>query len=333
MLLWKNGNQAIKAVEIDASLLPVTRVCPWVLSPLSRGSTAWLKREDEVPFGLSGGKLRKYASILPWLLAHAVKTVVLIGSANSNHVVSATMILRERGIAVIPMLKQSRAIGTNQFLLDLLVPRTTWIWLSAAEWPMAEQKAAALAAQLTESGVPAMWLPEGACIPPAMPGAMTLARDLQAHQTQLGKFTDVFIDAGTGLSACALALGLQRHAPQAKVHVTLMADSTDGFWQKWQQFCEWAPHRTQEMVAQATASLVLHPPAFAASYGSMNAEVAQAIRQFAALGVLTDPIYSAKHLGTVARILPTLPSSSNAIVIHGGGVQSLPGYAHHFRHE
>jgi 1-aminocyclopropane-1-carboxylate deaminase/D-cysteine desulfhydrase-like pyridoxal-dependent ACC family enzyme len=76
--------------------------------------------------------------------------------------------------------------------------------------------------------------------------------------------------------------------------------------------------------------LELHRPAIGASYGSVNAEVLAHIARFAKHGVLTDPIYSAKHLVTAEQDLAGSSARKVALVIHSGGAQALPGYAHLF---
>ena len=61
----------------------------------------FVKREDELGFGVSGTKVRKYLSFLPGFLQQKPDEAVIIGSAYSNHVLSLSQLLKENGIEPI----------------------------------------------------------------------------------------------------------------------------------------------------------------------------------------------------------------------------------------
>jgi 1-aminocyclopropane-1-carboxylate deaminase len=302
---------------------------PWWESHGPHAHSILLKREDEVRFGMTGGKLRKYASILPWLKKKDVRTVALIGSANSNQMLSAAMLLAENRIEAIPFLKKGHHKGTNQFLLSLIVPKAKWQLLESDAWPHVEEIAAAFIARKPRS----VFLTEGACVREALPGAMTLAADILRNEKEnFGSFVDIFIDAGTGLSATALLLGMHDLGMKARLHITLMADSEEKFLMRWKQYVGWYEELFGRSIPpELQERMVLHRPAFGRSYGSVNAEVITTIQRYAEMGILTDPIYSAKHLATVERYFDEIGKSSGPmLVIHSGGAQALPGYEHLF---
>ncbi len=311
--------------------MPQTRLGGWWHFYGPHWHQVYLKREDEVRFGMTGGKLRKYASILPWLQTRRIQTVALIGSANSNQMLSASMLLRENGIRPVPFLKKGHAEGTNQFLLSLLVPRDEWHLIDSAQWPEVEKLAAEFVAACRADGNRALYLPEGACVKEALAGAMTLAADIRRNEEEAGEFTDIFIDAGTGLSAAALLFGMFDLGMKAKLHITLMADKEEVFLQKFETYKAWYTELFERPLPDLRDRMVLHRPAFGRSYGSVNAEVIAAIKRFAGMGIFTDPIYSAKHLATAEKILEEMSHRSIALVIHSGGAQALPGYAHLFQ--
>lgn len=283
---------------------------------------------------MSGGKLRKYASLLPHLSSNRISTVALIGGANSNQLLSATMVLREYAKRPVIFAKRTRFSGSNQQLLRLMVPPEDWHWVEAADWHRVEEIAAAYVEECASKGIRAMVLPEGACVPEALPGAMTLAEDVLRNMQEMGEdaLEAVFIDAGTGLSAAALLLGLhERGFEETRVHVTLMADKPETFLAKYERYAVWYQVLRQRPLPDLRDRFVFHTPRIAPSYGSVNAQVLDVIRGYARRGILTDPVYSAKHLHTVERYLeeaeePLAPS----VVIHSGGTQSLLGYMHLF---
>lgn len=285
-------------------------------------------------FGMSGGKLRKYASLLPFLSKRRIQRVALIGGANSNQLLSAAMVLREYLKQPVIFAKRTRFMGSNQQLLRLLVPAEDWHWVEAEDWPRVEEVAAGYVEECAVNGIRAMVLPEGACLPESLPGAMTLASDVLRNMRELddGGLSDVFIDAGTGLSAAALLMGLHELGlKETRVHVTLMADKPETFLEKYQCYASWYESLKDAPLPDLRDRFVFHTPRIAPSYGSVNAQVLDVIREYAKDGILTDPIYSAKHLYTAEKYLEEARESmAPAVVIHSGGTQSLLGYMHLF---
>lgn len=309
--------------------MPQTRVHAWrALGPHS--PAIFLKREDEGRFAVTAGKLRKYASVLPWLLRDGVTEATVIGSANSNNVVAACILLIENGIRPIPILKQGSTQGTNQLFLQLLVDPATWQQVAASDWENVLDISAAYRTQRLAQGIRCSEIVEGACQAAALPGAMTLAADIQRNQVTLGvAFSDIFIDAGTGMAAVALAMGMADLGMQACIHVTLMADSEEVFWEKADGFDAWYQAVHGRPSPAWRTSMILRKPIFGAAFGSVNAQVLDAIGAYARLGLLTDPIYSAKHLATAEQVIAAAGSGmGNVLIIHSGGAQSLPGFAH-----
>ena len=89
-------------------------------------SDIWVKRDDELSFGVSGTRLRKHASTIPALKLKGIEEVVVIGEASSNNVLSAAQTLTENNIKITPFLlgPPTHKEG-NLKLLSLFVPRFT----------------------------------------------------------------------------------------------------------------------------------------------------------------------------------------------------------------
>ena len=98
-------------------------------------SDIWVKRDDELSFGVSGTKLRKHASIIPALKLKGIEEVVVIGGANSNNVLSAAQTLTENGIKITPFLlgPPSHKQG-NLKLLSLFIDDDEIHWVSRDQW-------------------------------------------------------------------------------------------------------------------------------------------------------------------------------------------------------
>ncbi len=277
---------------------------------------------------MTGGKLRKYASILPWLKKEAFQQVGLIGSANSNHIVSAAQLLIASGIQVVPIVKQSWAKGSNQTLLELLIDRSDWIEIDNQTWFEAENIAEKWAKDQSNAGIKTAFLPEGAFVSEALLGAMTLSKEI-IEQSQYLKtdFQHIFIDAGTCLSAIGLAFGLAELSFSGQLHVVSMAEDENGYWQRWENASNWLPADQKEDIEAFKSNIALYRPVSAPRFGTKNQTVMDAIQRYARdFGLLTDPIYSAKHLMTCEMVISSLPEDEPVLIIHGGGAQSLLGF-------
>jgi len=103
-------------------------------------SDIWVKRDDELSFGVSGTKLRKHASIIPSLKGKGIEEVVVIGGANSNNVLSAAQTLTENNIKITPFLlgPPSQKLG-NSKLFSLFVDDSEIHWISRVQWADCER--------------------------------------------------------------------------------------------------------------------------------------------------------------------------------------------------
>ena len=189
-------------------------------TPLAK---AWLKREDEAGFGISGSKKRKYASLLPYLRQEGIQTVGLIGGARSNHIVGLLQLLRERGFEIRLFLRESHAParGGNAFLLGLLSRTEEIQWISKTDWPRVENLARTYLDERTDNSY---LVPEGGFCTPAIAGAATLLQDIERNEAAHDlSFDHIFVDAGTGFTACVLTLLNELRQRNSQLHIVRTA--------------------------------------------------------------------------------------------------------------
>ncbi len=274
-------------------------------------SDCYVKREDELGFGITGPKLRKYSSLIPFFLQEKMNEVVVVGSAYSNHVMGISQLLIENGIRPILYLLGNKDYPVEGNLLFTKLLTDSIRWVSREEWPHV--------LEIAKAEQEGFVLPEGGFLPQALPGAMTLATDIARNEEELGfSFDHIFIDAGTGLSAIGLLLG----GVNALVHVLLLADGEKQFLDKLHTFSENPSQR-----------FVLHRPKNARSFGSVNRAVFDEI-QFLAKneGFFTDPIYSAKLFLETRLLLSQNMIQGTKLIIHSGGAHSLHNASARFKH-
>lgn len=277
---------------------------------------AYLKRDDELSCGISGTKKRKYASLIPSLLKQNIEHVYIIGSAHSNNVLSALQCLKENNFSVSALLlKPNNALYQGNFkLTQLMLDEKEIVWVARHDWPNVNYLAHMLKEKQTKKS---FVLYEGASVEESINGAKTLGLDIirneQEHQLN---FDHIFVDSGTGFSACCCIKALEEANHNATVHVIHLAGNTESFMDINAKFTHAKLHNT-----------VFHRPTNARSFGSINSTVKNYIHSFAhQYGVLLDPIYSAKCLYESQKIIINNKLNGNILIVHSGGVLSLANF-------
>lgn len=286
----------------------------------------YVKRDDELGFGISGSKIRKYRSLLPYLKENKFEEVALIGSAYSNHILSFVQLLIENGIKPTLFLRgdRERPLQGNALLISLFVPLSEIHWISRLDWNEVELKAYSYAKGRPH---PTFVLPEGGFTPYAMAGALSLPLDLlnNERESQI-KFDHIFVEAGTGFMAASLLLGLRWLNHPAHLHIILLAEDEEAFLR-----------RLKECHAMFSALLgkespfpfyfSLHRPVLSKGFGQVSSSLFKEITTLARNeGFLTDPIYSAKLFIEGRRIIEAMELKGNILFIHSGGALTLTGF-------
>jgi 1-aminocyclopropane-1-carboxylate deaminase/D-cysteine desulfhydrase-like pyridoxal-dependent ACC family enzyme len=291
-------------------------------------SDIWVKRDDELSFGVSGTKLRKHASIIPALKQWGVEEVVVIGGANSNNVLSAAQILTENNIRIIPFLlgPPSQRLG-NVKLLSLFVDDSEIHWISRSQWANCEDFVNNYVEKRKVLGIKIFVLPEGAHHPLALPGSLSLLIDILRNERESGvRFDHIFIDAGTGMVAQSLLAGAAALGRKTTFHVVVLAGSIEDFQSELSRVMQY----TEEFLDVSLCPVpdyTLYYPATAKSFGSTNKTIFKEIQRVAREdGILTDPVYSSKLFLTARQTILNKKFGGNILLIHSGGGLALTGF-------
>ena len=280
----------------------------------------FLKRDDELSCGVSGSKLRKYASLLYFLKKQGIKRLVLIGGAYSNNIVGLVQVLKERAYEVHAFLKgDTWGAKGNGALLRLLLEDHEVTWVKHEDWGCVEEIAQGF---VTREGKGALLVPEGAFMKEALPGAMTLADDIEE-----GAYDRIFVDAGTGLTAGGLLLGLRAKGDRTPLHIVQMA-GFDGEFEERLEICKGFYELLSGMKTPDCTDYTCMRPVTAKSFGAVNATVWKEVRLLARNhGVLAEPVYVAKLLLTVRQFLKEKQGyKGKSLVVHSGGTLGLLGF-------
>jgi 1-aminocyclopropane-1-carboxylate deaminase len=278
----------------------------------------WIKRDDELSFGISGSKYRKLASLMPFLHAQGAKRVVSWGSARSHFLLGLLQLCRESGLDTHVYLLRSTPWAAEG--LDLLfrsqIGSSPHTWIDRDAWPQVRDRVASEARDDVSTWI----VPEGGVHLAALPGAMTLGLDIVRQEHLLGeRLVTMWIDAGTGFTAQALLCALGYLGRELEVNVLLCAGNEEEF----RTGIEERLRECDRLFGDRPSELPpfrCHRPPTARSFGAVNRQVCKTIERVAREeGIWLDPLYSAKLWMTVE----TQPRESPSLFVHSGGGLSL----------
>lgn len=288
----------------------------------------YVKRDDELG-SYHGSKWRKYASLIPWIRSHrGTTTIALVGSPYSNHIFSFVQLLKQEGIPYCLFLTKpkEKKVQGNFFFLSLFIDKDEIVWIDEILHPLPSSWIKSWEEKLQQNF---LWIPLGGAMPAGLPGALTLSLDiLHNEQTLDNTFSHIFVDAGTGLTACGLILGMDCHKlrQNTTVHVVLMASTEVEFVTQLSYFRSHLESLLQQQIPSSTQYL-LHHPSTSKSFGSCNRSIFQTIQKVAKEeGILLDPLYTTKLFLTTEQTVREKTLQGNILWIHSGGVLSLTGF-------
>ncbi len=294
-------------------------------------SDIWVKRDDELSFGVSGTKLRKHASIIPVLKLKGIEEVVVIGGSNSNNVLSAAQTLTENNIKISPFLLGPPAHKEgNLKLLSLFVDDDEIHWISRDQWADIETLVNKYIENENAQGIKIFVLPEGGHHRLAVPGSLSILLDILRNEADSGvTFDHIFIDSGTGMVAQSLLAGAAAINKRTKFHIVVLAGSFETFECGLEQIIQYTEDFLQTSIT-SRPDYKLYYPAIAKSFGGTNRSIFREIKKIAKNdGILTDPVYSAKLFITAKQNIRDNSIDGNILLIHSGGALTLSGFMDH----
>ena len=286
----------------------------------------YIKRDDELGFGMSGSKIRKYASLIPWLKKQEKKTIALTGSPYSNHILSFVSLLKQEGLLYRLFLEKPRSLEKkgNFFFLSLLIDPKEISWFDTLPASLSPSWMQEQESSLQEEF---LWIPIGGSMKEGFFGTLTLALDILENEKTLKKeFSHIFIDSGSGTTAAGLILGMRFLQRNTNIYTVLIAGKEEEFQAQLLFFQKSLEEALGEKITSPINNIFLTPPT-AKSFGSSNKQIFTTIRQVAKEeGIFLDPIYTSKLLLTATTYTQTNPLQGEVLLIHSGGSLSLTGF-------
>ncbi|KAB8027402.1 1-aminocyclopropane-1-carboxylate deaminase [Fluviispira multicolorata] len=289
----------------------------------------FVKRDDELGFGVSGSKIRKYISLIPTLKKEQYKEVIILGGPYSNNILSAVQLLIENGIKPILFFdRRNKKTPLGNFLLtSLFLDESSIQWLEKDDFNKKNEIINLYKEKQLKKGVRVGFINEGALMYEAFPGACTLALDILRNEQEKSCYFDhIIIDSGTGLTAISLILCYSLLQLKTKIHILLIAGTEKEFNNSLNLLKNnFEADIIQKIKLQDTYKL--YSPQSAKSFGSVNKKIMNNIAFIAKNeGILTDPIYSSKLFLEARNIINEKNLSGKILLIHSGGSLTLFGF-------
>jgi 1-aminocyclopropane-1-carboxylate deaminase len=289
----------------------------------------FIKRDDELGFGISGSKLRKYLTLIPYIKSEAPDEVIVIGSAFSNHVLALGQLLKELRICPVYFLLSfpSPSLKGNFLWTSLLAGQNDIRLISKEDWKEIDLITKRYIEKRSTEHKKVISIPSGGSKKESLPGALTLPLDILRNEDEIGISWDhIFIDSGTGMMAHAVILAFAYLKKNTQLHIVQMAGSRESFHDSLQvRTAEFEELMGQKINLEHGFNL--YTPKNAPSFGSVNSKVFRAIAEMAQQeGIFTDPIYTAKLFSEGKQIIKDLSIRGNILFIHSGGGLALSGF-------
>lgn len=170
------------------------------------------KRDDAIPFGFGGNKVRKLTLVAADALEKGADALISCGGVQSNHCRATAAVAAQLGLAchiVANGTRPQRPAG-NAFLIEAYGAQLTYVSSRAERAPMMNQ----IAANLRSSGGNPFVIPLGASTPL---GAMSIARGVGEMVAQ-GVTPDVIVHAtSSGGTQAGLIAGCALYSPSTRV--------------------------------------------------------------------------------------------------------------------
>jgi 1-aminocyclopropane-1-carboxylate deaminase/D-cysteine desulfhydrase-like pyridoxal-dependent ACC family enzyme len=288
----------------------------------------YMKRDDELGLGIGGSMARKFASIVFAIKKKAPDYVVIEGSLNSNNVLGITSLLNSYDVKVVLALPKSHSQNLGNAL---------WIKQIANKSQLIEIESTRGASnnfyqeKLKTDSV--FIIKEGACQVESLPGLFTLGKEIIDFENENGfEFENIYIDAGTGVTAFATYLSMAMANRKPHFYVTLIAGNETEF-----------VKMARQLIGEFNKEIGIHvdfnlqqftflKPSTAKSFGSVNATIKQEWQTIMReLGFPIDLTYTAKHFNSVKNHLYKSSDLAKSLVLNCGSWLSARNHENLFQ--
>lgn len=293
------------------------------------GRDIYIKRDDVMPVGLGGNKLRKLEFLAAEALQQGADTLVTAGAIQSNHVRQTAAVAAKLGLHCVALLENP--IGTeaqnylnngNRLLLELF--NTEVVLCDGLHNP--PEQLQELAERLEAQGFRPYVIPVGGSNALGALGYVQCAIEIAQQKPKDVRFSAVVVASGSAGTHAGLAVGLQQLLPETPLIGVTVSRTRAQQAPKVEQI-------QQDLSAllglEQALPVTLWDDYFAPGYAQPNQGGNDAIALLAQLeGILLDPVYTGKAMAGLLEGLnqQQLPGDGPVLFVHTGGSPALFAY-------
>lgn len=299
---------------------------PTAIEPLTRLSTAlggpaiWIKRDDQTGLAFGGNKTRKLEFVLAEALAVGAKTLVTVGSIQSNHCRQTAALAAKYGLGCILVLNGTKPDVPNGNLLlnDLFGAEIVWTSRSDRDRRLQE-----VFDQAWADGKRPYKIPLGASTPLGALGYEAAMAELKNQDFAPDWIVVASSSAGT---QAGMVLGNIRHAVNARILGISIDSPKRNLQTTVAHLATEAADLLGEKITISPADILVNDDYLGAGYAIMGEPESDAIRLFGKLeGVVLDPVYTGRAAAGLIDLTKKgfFKKSDKVLFWHTGGGPSI----------
>lgn len=287
----------------------------------------WIKRDDLIPFGFGGNKMRGLEFLAGEAMAEGADTLITGAGPLSNHVRATAAVGAACGLHTVAVYwgKDCGPPSGNFGLTCMLGAQVRFT--GSYDRASVDGAMDALAAELAEAGRKPYVIPRGGAAPLGVVGHVLAVREVMQQFAELETMPNtVLMPVGSGGTLAGWLLG-SRHfgAPWRVEAVTVSRPADEAKAQVLRLLGE-----TERLLGVAAGvgegKIVIHDGHIGAGYGIPSEAGSAAIRLAAVEeGVFLDPVYTGKTLAGLIHLCETgrFGGGESVLFLHTGGQPGL----------
>jgi D-cysteine desulfhydrase len=287
----------------------------------------WIKRDDLIPFGFGGNKIRGLEFLVGDALSKSADTLITGAGPLSNHVRATAAVGAKCGLRTVAVYwgEDTGHASGNYDLVRMLGAETRFT--GSLDRSSVDAQMASLAEKLTESGQRPYVIPRGGASALGVVGHVLAARELlKEFDKRTGMPEAIVLPVGSGGTLAGWLLGTRYYgAPWRVEAVTVSRPAAEAKTQVLHLVRE-----TERLLGidsgVSESDVVIHDGYIGPGYGAPSAEGSAAIRLAAVEeGVFLDPVYTGKALAGLVALCEAgrFDGSRNVLFLHTGGQPGL----------
>ena len=301
------------------------------------GIELFIKRDDALPLGMGGNKVRQLEFYLGPARTQGADTILITGAIQSNFVCLCAAAARRHGWQPVVQL-EDRVPGSNpvyktsgNVLLNNLFGAEIHYFAEGEDEAAADASLERLAESLIADGKKPYVIHLGTDYPPL--GALGYALASAETRLQLNRMKidpdHIVVPSGSGLTHSGFLCGATSIDWNVPVHGICVRRDADSQHTRIKQ----RNREVSELLGLTPPvpenSIIVHDQVLAPGYGQLNTQISDAINRAAQLeGLLVDPVYSGRCLAGLINLVERgiIKRGEQVMFLHTGGLPAIFAY-------